>query len=208
MKSYLKGNLIPIILTVVLVELFLVLPSEKHIYVNFAYYLALFIFLVCKKGLDVREWRAKIRSGKEFWIKVVITDICLLFAFVLTGILEDLFPNFETGMVMLKCNNLLDIVIFALTTIFLAPISEELFFRKSMLLFDSKISVFVTAFLSMILFASEHAVMPFGILLAFIWSVPFTLSYILTKDIFVTITAHLISNFIVNGLDVLAMLIY
>ncbi|MHB8064544.1 MAG: CPBP family intramembrane glutamic endopeptidase [Ruminiclostridium sp.] len=105
-------------------------------------------------------------------------------------------------MVAFKVVDLPSLLAFALTTIFLPPIAEEAFYRKGIINFDKKDLLILTSIIGTILFASEHSLKPLGLLISSIWSVPFTISYIKTKNVYIPMTAHFICNFIMNGLTV------
>ncbi|MCM1105194.1 MAG: CPBP family glutamic-type intramembrane protease [Clostridium sp.] len=55
---------------------------------------------------------------------------------------------------------------------------------------------------SMLLYAAEHSLKPWGIVLTMLWALPLSVSYIKTKNVFVPMTAHFIVNFLGNGTDV------
>ena len=97
--------------------------------------------------------------------------------------------------------------VFAISTIILPPITEELFFRKSIIAFKSKGILMFTALIGMFLYAVEHSLSIWGIFLTMIWALPLTVSYIKTKNIYVPMTAHLIGNLLGNGIDVVMTII-
>ena len=49
--------------------------------------------------------------------------------------------------------------------------------------------------ISMFLYAIEHALSWWGILLTMIWAIPLSIAYIKTKNIYVVMTAHFIGSF-------------
>lgn len=71
-----------------------------------------------------------------------------------------------------------------------------------MISFRNKKILVVTSILGMFLYALEHSLSMWGIFLTMIWALPLTVSYVRTKNIYVPMTAHFISNLIGNGLDV------
>lgn len=88
----------------------------------------------------------------------------------------------------------------------LAPIAEELFYRKSLILQGSRKALIATSVFSCVLYALNHALMPIGILLVSSWEIPFVISYVKTKNIYVPMTAHILLNLIVNGLTLITAL--
>ena len=79
---------------------------------------------------------------------------------------------------------------------------EETFFRKNMISFKNKKVLIITTMLSMFLYALEHSVSIWGIILTMLWALPLSISYIKTKNIYVPMTAHFIGNLLGNGIDV------
>ncbi|WP_270277946.1 CPBP family intramembrane glutamic endopeptidase [Streptococcus infantarius] len=122
--------------------------------------------------------------------------------------LEGFFPNFEIGSISLRRDSWLTLIVFVISTIFLPAVTEETFYRKNIILLDSKKAMIVTTFFSMLLYALEHSLSFWGILLTMIWAFPLSLSYIKTRNIYVVMTAHFIGNLIGNGSDVIATLIH
>lgn len=122
--------------------------------------------------------------------------------------LEGFFPNFEIGSISLRRDSWLTLIVFVISTIFLPAVTEETFYRKNMILLDSKKAMIVTTFFSMLLYALEHSLSFWGIFLTVIWAFPLSLSYIKTRNIYVVMTAHFIGNLIGNGSDVIATLIH
>ena len=60
----------------------------------------------------------------------------------------------------------------------------------------------------MFLYALEHAFTIWGIFLCMIWALPLSISYIKTKNIYVTMTAHFICNILVSGITIIKVLDY
>lgn len=94
------------------------------------------------------------------------------------------------------------LIVFSLSTIIFPPIVEEMFFRKNMISFENKGVLIFTTILSMLMYALEHSLAPWGIFLTMIWALPLSISYIKTKNIYVPVTAHFIGNLLGNGIDV------
>ncbi len=125
--------------------------------------------------------------------------------FSLTSFLENTFPNINSGMNNLKVNNLFESIIFGVSTMILAPIAEEVFFRQNLIDFRNNKWLIATSIFSIMLFAVEHSITPWGILLASLWGVGFTIPYIASGNVYVTMTAHLIMNIIINGVTFIAL---
>lgn len=207
MGKYMRKNIIPIILESVFILSCFIFPKEYFIYTNFIFYLLLLIYLCIKKDFSLKEWLSSVKSGKKFWKQVIITALFFVIAFIITIILENLFPNYNTGMIALRRNNWLRLIIFAISTIILPAITEETFYRKNMISFQNKRTLLCTTLLSMFLYAIEHSLTIWGIFLTMIWALPLSISYIKTKNIYVPMTAHFIGNLLGNGIDVISTII-
>lgn len=129
-------------------------------------------------------------------------------AFIFTNILDNIFPYLNTGMINLRVDNGLELILFIGSTIILPPIVEEVFFRKNLTSFKNKKILILTTLLSMFLYALEHALAIWGIFLCMIWVLPLSVAYIKTKNIYVPMTAHAICNIVVNGIIVVKYLIF
>ena len=202
MREYFKLNAVPIIIEVAFITSCLMFPGEYFIYTNFGFYLLLLIYFLIKKEFSIREWLVSLKSGKKFWKQVIVTTIFFMMAFIITGVLESFCPNLNTGTIGLRRDTWLKLIIFAISTILLPPITEEIFYRRNMISFRNKKILVVTSILGMFLYALEHSLSMWGIFLTMIWALPLTVSYVRTKNIYVPMTAHFISNLIGNGLDV------
>lgn len=206
--KYVKANLIPLIIEILFIISYCIFPKDDFIYVNAFFYVLLFVYFLISKDLNLKEWFLSFRSGKKYWIQVLLTFLGFMLAFILTTILEGIFPGLETGTINLRRDTWLTLGVFAISTILFPAITEETFYRKNLILFDSKKTVIITTILSMFLYACEHSLAPWGIFLTMIWALPLSLSYIKTRNIYVVMTAHFLGNLLGNGVDVILTLIH
>lgn len=202
MKLYLRKNLIPVLIEAVFILSFFFVPEEYAVYTNFLFYSLVAVYFLSQKSISIKEWKKQLSSGNSFWTSVMWTGIVFIIAFGLTGFLESAFSHVDTGMINLQRTNWLELVIFGISTAFLAPVTEELFFRQSMICFRDRRWLVMTIILSTFLYAVEHALKPFGIVISAIWAIPLVGAYVKTKNIYVPMTAHLIANVIGNGMTV------
>ena len=207
MKEYIRSNAIPIIIEIIFVISCFTIPNDYFIYTNFLFYLLLLIYFAIKRDFSIKEWINNIRNGKKFWIKVIITAIFFILAFMITMILESIFPDFNTGTIALKRDSWFKLILFAVSTIAFPAITEETFYRKNIISFSSKRILVITTIISMFLYALEHSLTIWGIFLTMIWALPLSISYIKTKNIYVPMTAHLIGNLLGNGIDIIMTII-
>lgn len=207
MLLYLKKNTIPILIEFLFIILCLILPPKNFIYINFLFYLSLFLYFIITKEFSIKEWLINLKKGKEFWKQVAITIIFFILAFVLTIFLENTFFTLDTGTIVLQRDNWFKLLLFSISTIIFPAITEETFYRKNIISFKNKPVLLMSSILSMLLYAVEHALLPWGIFLTMIWALPLTISYIKTKNIYVPMTAHFIGNLLGNGIDVITTII-
>ncbi|MBO5349215.1 MAG: CPBP family intramembrane metalloprotease [Clostridia bacterium] len=207
MNKYIKLNIIPIIIEIIFVVSCFIIPKEYFIYTNFLFYMFLLIYFYIKKEFSFKEWLNNIKSGKKFWKQVIITALLFMLAFIITTILENVFPNYNTGTIGLKRDSWLKLIIFAISTILLPAVVEETFYRKSIISFKSKGILLITTIIGMFLYALEHSLTIWGIFLTMIWALPLSVSYIKTKNIYVPMTAHFIGNLLGNGMTVIMTII-
>lgn len=207
MTKYIKSNIFPIIVEVIFIISCFAVPKEYYIYTNFFFYLILAVFFCIKKEFSLKGWLCNLKSGKKFWKQVVLTSMGFISAFIITLVLESIFWNLNTGMIGLKRDSWITLIVFSISTILLPPVVEEIFFRKNMISFENKGVLIITTTLSMLMYALEHSLTFWGIFLTMIWALPLSLSFIKTKNIYVPMTAHFIGNFLGNGIDVVFAII-
>ena len=207
MKKYVKMNLFPIIIEVIFIISCFIVPREYFVYTNFCFYLILAIYFWYRKDFSLKEWLHNLKSGKKFWKYVILTALGFIGAFVITAVLESMFSELNTGMIGLRRNSWITLIIFAMSTILLPPIVEETFYRKNMISFENKVVLIITTLLGMLMYALEHSLAVWGILLTMIWALPLNISYIKTKNVYVPMTAHFIGNLFGNGIDIIFTII-
>jgi membrane protease YdiL (CAAX protease family) len=202
-KQYWK-KIIPIIIWHFLYLIFSnTFDKYSRVYLDLVFYLGIACYFFILRDWRFSEWRQFLKTGKKFWIPVIFTILGMAVMFGLGIIISILLPNINDGMAVLGVNNWLSLVAFAIVTIFLPPISEEIFYRKAIIAFDSKKVLFVSILVSIFIFASEHSLMPIGFFTACLWAIPLSIAYIKTKNIYISMTAHFLCNFFINGITVI-----
>ncbi len=204
-EDYIKRNILPIAVQIIFILCCLVTDSPYHIYINFIFYMTLAVYFYIRKDFVPKDWWKAVNSSKIFRDKVSWTVVAMVVAVIVTLSIRLTFPQTDSnsGMILLQVNNYLELILFAISTIILPPIVEESFYRKNLISFENRKILILTTLLSMFLYALEHALSPWGILFSMIWALPFSISYIKTKNIYVPMTAHLICNIIINGFTVI-----
>ncbi|EFW89321.1 hypothetical protein [Streptococcus equinus] len=137
--KYVKANLIPLIIEILFIISYYIVPKDDFIYMNaFFMFCCLFIYFLISKDLNLKELFLSFRSGKKYWIQVLLTFLGFMLAFIITTILEGIFPGLETGTINLRRDAWLTLGVFAISTILFPAITEETFYRKNLILFDSQ----------------------------------------------------------------------
>ena len=96
MKSkYIKSNIFPIFIEILFVLSCFIVEKQFYIYTNFFFYLLLAIYFYMRKDFSIKEWYNAVKSGKKFFVQVILTVVFLSVAFYFTIILENIFPNFN-----------------------------------------------------------------------------------------------------------------
>ncbi|MGI5989403.1 MAG: CPBP family intramembrane glutamic endopeptidase [Lachnospiraceae bacterium] len=204
--GYWKRNIPPILIEVVFVVSCFIVPESFYLYTNFVFYLLLLIYFIIRRDFSFHEWGKNLKSGKKFWKAAFFTILGMAAAFACSALLEAMFPDLPDGMINLKQDGWLAILIFAVSTIILPPLAEELFYRQSMISFRSRPILIASVIASMFLYALEHSLEPWGIFLTMLWALPLSISYIKTKNVYVAMTAHFLINLVGNGTDVVFMI--
>lgn len=203
-KNYFLNLIFPIMWEILFVILFFfIIERPYRVYVNLGFYIGLVIyFVVIRKRFSFTELK-KYLGQKKFWKYVFYTILGLIVAYLISQLPGILFPNLDYGMASMPANEPYSLTAFIISTIFLPCFGEELYFREAMICFDSKKTLIVTSIMGICLFAIEHAIAPLGFVQAALWGIPFALSYIKTKNIYVPMVAHFISDVLINGTAIL-----
>lgn len=154
MLKYLKHNIVPLCLECILIICLIVCP-EYFLYINFFFYLGIVVYFIICEDFSIKEMEENICAGKKFWMNVIFTAIALAISFAITSIIEILLPNINDGKGLLKVHNGFELLIFAMSTIILPPLAEELFYRKSLICFEHKKQMPILIIVSGLLFALE-----------------------------------------------------
>ena len=130
--KYLKSLIFPLTIEMLFILGCCLSNPKGHIFLNFLFYLVLAIYFSWNKDFSLKEWWKAVRSGGRFWKQVLLTILFLSLAFVFTNFLESLFPDLDKGMIYLRTDSWLKLVLYAASTILLPSIAEEIFYRNSL----------------------------------------------------------------------------
>lgn len=202
-----KYLIIPIIWQLIYLIFSGSLDSTHRVYYDLIFYLGISVYFLAIGSISFRNLCNEWKKGKKFWLPVLYTLIAIILAFGIGSLVSVLLPNINDGIGVFKVVNLPTLLAFAVTTILLPPIAEEAFYRKGIINFDNNTSLVLTSVIGTLLYTSEHSLKPLGLFIAAIWAVPFAISYIKTKNIYISMTAHFICNLIFNGVTVVLVAI-
>ena len=129
-RDYIASNAIPILIEVVFILSCLIVPSSYLIYTNALFYFLLLVYFLISKDLNLKEWFRSFKSGRKYWIKVLLMFLWFVLTFALTRMLEGFFPNFEIGSISLRRDSWLTLIVFVISTIFCQQWLKKHFIEK------------------------------------------------------------------------------
>jgi hypothetical protein len=136
MSQYFKKNSIPLLIEL----LFLILAVCSFVeitYLNFMFYLALIGYFIYKREYSFEEWKKCVRKS-TFWINVFFTILVISGGFILMILIQNHFQSVPLGEFKLKSDTPFKLFLFGMQTILFPPLAEEIFYRKYLIVYDSK----------------------------------------------------------------------
>jgi len=160
----------------------------------------LYYFYFFYKQFSFRKLYKNFGRVVTFWVPVALTFMGLLLADrIKTFLVQDAFPGVRDGTVMIIYHNqLFPTVVYATMMIVIKPVAEELFYRKALIRFGSKKKVLAFTILSLLLCALSRAHGPLGILEWMLMALPVTVAYVATRNIYISLMAHVLFEFYDN----------
>lgn len=178
----------------------IIMPMQAfHLF--FVFYLGLLIyFYYFHKQFSFRKFARNLTRIKRFWLPVILTFVGLMLANdIKNKVLQPYFATVRDGTVsIITKNDILPTIIYALMMIVMKPVAEELFFRKAIISFGSKKRVFVLTVVSLILCAVTRAHGVLGIAEWMLMAIPVTIAYVVTRNIYISVMAHVAFEFYDN----------
>lgn len=199
-ESVLKRLYIPIAWELLFVISTILMPKQAfHLF--FVFYAGLLIYYYYfHKQFSFRKFARNLSRVKRFWIPVVITFLGLLLANIIKNkILQPYFSTVKDGTIsIITKNDIFPTIMYALMMIVMKPVAEELFFRKAIISFGSKKRVFALAIVSLLLCAVSRAHGVLGIAEWILMAIPVTAAYVITRNIYISVMAHVAFEFYDN----------
>ncbi|MBO5564160.1 MAG: CPBP family intramembrane metalloprotease [Lachnospiraceae bacterium] len=187
---------VPLAWMVLYLALAILLPRFT-LYTQLIFYVGLIVWF--RRDFSMPQFLRGI-GNVRYLIGVLLTAAGLYLCYQLTDLLsEKIFMTTAEGTISVVYYTTFELLLFSLSTIFLMPIAEELFFRKAMVCMTEGMGFFLlTACVSTLLYALSQAHGWLGVMEYLIIGLPLLLSYVLTRNIYVPILAHMIVLLIIK----------
>ena len=98
----------------------------------------------------------------------------------------------DVGIIDIRTTGAVDMFLFAVTFMFMAPFAEELFLRAGLISFTDKKKMVATTLLSLILNMLLYADGWVGMVSMALLFLPMTLCYVFTRNKYASLTVHLV----------------
>ncbi len=201
MKNWVQTNMVPVLWEILYIICAVRFP-RYGLYINTVFFLGIIIWFY--RDFSFQALREQWKSGKSFWIAVLYTIVGLLVGSAGSAVLSvRVFNGVDDGAFKMSVHGWGDLLLFTCGTVLLPPLAQELFYRKSLIRDSSGGVLVVTSIFSILMYSVEHGIGWLGIVESACLAIPFTISYVKTRNVYVVITAHLILNLIGNFPDVI-----
>lgn len=199
-ESVLKRLYIPFAWELLFVISTILMPKQAF-YLFFVFYAGLLIyFYYIHKQFSFRKFARNLSRIRRFWVPVLITFAGLLLANdIKNKIIQPLFYTAKDGTIsIITKNDIFPTIMYAAMMIIMKPVAEELFFRKAIISFGSKKRVFALTVASLLLCAVSRAHGVLGIAEWILMAIPVTAAYVITRNIYISVMAHVAFEFYDN----------
>ena len=205
LRAYAVDNVVPILAEIAFVVAAALWP-DGILYSNLAFYLLLIVYYATGGSYSITQLGTRL-STSRFWKSILFAIGCIAVGYTALVILERLLPSLPTGEVLLPIHRPLQMALFALETIVMPPLAEEMFYRRHLIILDRGYGALVaSAIFSSVLFALAHAFAPFCVALYALLGIAFSLAYVRCRDIHAMIAAHLVVNVLFDGITIVQVL--
>ena len=199
-ESVLKRLYIPFAWELLFIIATILLPKQAfHLY--FVFYTGLLIyFYYFYKQFSFRKLGKNMTRFVRFWLPVSATFCGLVLAnYIKNNLIQANLPLVKDGTVsIITHNDILPTVFYAIMMIVMKPVAEELFFRKAIIKFGSDKRVFVMCIVSLLLCAVTRAHGLLGIGEWVLMALPVTIAYVISRNIYISVMAHVAFEFYDN----------
>ena len=166
--------------------------SVLHYYAAFYILLILYAAKTFKKPLP--KGALSVKRSLPFWAAFALTIAGLFLARFLERRLQQFFilTYQDDGVIDVITRTSSEMFLYVSVMMFLMPIGEGLFFRGMIISFENKKKMLLTSILSLILILLVRVEWWPGILVILIPAIPLTVSYLVTKNIYLCMIAHIL----------------
>ncbi len=199
-ETVLKRLYIPFAWELLFIIATILLPKQAfHLY--FVFYTGLLIYCYYfYKQFSFRKLGKNMTRVVRFWIPVAITFAGLLITnHIKNNVIQANYPLVKDGTIsIITHNDIIPTVFYAIMMIIMKPVAEELFFRKAIIKFGSKKRVLALTLVSLLLCAITRAHGLLGIAEWVLMALPVTIAYVVTRNIYISVMAHVAFEFYDN----------
>lgn len=206
MKRWLKANTLPILWEILYIAGTLCFP-QFALHINTAFFIGIILYF--HHDFSFKALKEQWKSGKIFWKATIYTVIGLIAGFAASMALSvSVFKGMDDGLFKMPVYGWGELLLFICSTILFPPLAEELFHRKSLINTSSTSVLVLTSIISILLYSAEHGIGWVGMIETACLAIPFTISYIRSKNVYVPMTAHFILNLFGNLPTVILWICY
>lgn len=192
-----KRLIFPLLWELIFIVTSILLPG-RTLYLYFLFYLGLIIYF--RKDYSFCKQCEVFKDFRKFWLPVLLTSAAMGLCYVIkTRVLMNfMIPDGRIGISM--SDSYPDVLLYALTTILMEPLAEELFFRQALIVLPEKddgksrlvhIALITgTMICSLLICSLSHATGFLGIAKAALMVLPLTIVYLKTRNIYIPLLVH------------------
>ena len=193
-----KRLIFPLLWELIFIVTSILLPN-RTLYLYFLFYLGLIIYF--RKDYSFCKQCEVFKDFRKFWLPVLLTSAAIGLCYVIkTRVLMRFFMVPDGRISIWMSDSFPVVLLFALTTILMEPLAEELFFRQALIVLPEKddgksrlvhIALIAgTVMFSLLICSLSHATGLLGIAEAALMALPLTIVYLKTRNIYIPLLVH------------------
>ena len=195
---------IPLLWELALVIATIVVPKQAF-NLFFIFYLGLLIyFYFIHKQFSFRKMRRHIVKIVDFCLTVARTSFGMIGAGKLKDYITMTFSyDIDDHVInIIVENDLVPTLVYAFMMIIMKPVAEEFFYRRALISFDNKKKTAILTVVSLLLCSIARAHGWLGLAEWMLMALPVTIAYLLTRNVYVTVMAHVLFELYDNAYEV------
>lgn len=169
---------------------------RRALYFYLVFYLAVILYF--HRKIRLRRLIRTITRPKRYLLPILLTGAGVVAAHLINYRVLPLIPVLAASseQIEIMFGGVFETILYAVTMILLMPVAEALFFRKALIVFRSGFDTFLTASASIVLAALLHANGWLGVIQTFFLTIPLTISYVRTKNYYISLIIHFLYQLI------------